>query len=33
MYLLHNSKTTQDIWMILCTDVEPDEQAHCTQVG
>ena len=32
LYLLHNSKTAQDIWMILCTDVEPDEQAHCTKV-
>ena len=29
----HNSKTIQGIWMDLYRDVDPDYQAHFTQVA
>ena len=30
--IFHNSKTIQGIWMNLYRDVDPDDQARCTQV-
>ena len=31
--IFHNSKTVQGIWMDLYRDVDPDDQARCTQVA
>ena len=31
--IFHNSKTIQGIWMDLYRDVDPDDQARCTQVA
>ena len=31
--IFHNSKTIQGIWMDLNRDVDPDDQASCTQVA
>ena len=30
--LVHNLKTIQGIWMDLYRDVDPDDQARCTQM-
>ena len=31
--IFHNSKTIQGIWMDLYRDVDPDDEASCTQVA
>ena len=31
--IFHNPKTIQGIWMDLYRDVDPDDQACCTQVA
>ena len=31
--IFHNSKTIQGIWIDLYRDVDPDDQARCTQVA
>ena len=31
--LFHNSKTIQGIWIDLYRDVDPNDQARCTQVA
>ena len=31
--IFHNSKAIQGIWMDLYRDVDPDDQARCTQVA
>ena len=33
LYIFHNSKTIQGIWMDLNRDVDPVDQARCTQVA
>ena len=33
LYIFHNSKIIQGIWMDLYRDVDPDDQARCTQVA
>ena len=32
LFIFHNSKTIQGIWMDLNRNVDPDDQALCTQV-
>ena len=31
--IFHNSKTIQGIWMDLNRDVDPDDQARCTELA